>query len=72
MNLCIHLGADTGKTVACGSCSGRVRIKLRACAIHEECTLGKKVVGVACCAECRDRQQENDTPCLPSRSGQRG
>jgi hypothetical protein len=31
---CAHLGAPTGRTAACPSCTGRVELKLFACAVH--------------------------------------
>lgn len=46
---CVHLGESTGETVGCPSCRGSVKLKLFACAIHGQCTTGKKVAGVACC-----------------------
>lgn len=53
---CLHLGADTGKTVECPSCAGTVRLKLHACERFAKCTLGKPVEGVACCVTCEDRE----------------
>jgi len=50
---CQHLGDSTGKQ-ECTSCQGTVRIKLYACAIHGETTLGKKLDGIACCDQCPD------------------
>lgn len=52
---CGRLGAPTGRTVECPSCSGRVRLKTFACGLHGECTLGKAAPGVACCQGCPDR-----------------
>src|SRR4051794_10412603 len=34
---CVHLGAPTGATVDCPTCTGHVRLKLFACTLHEEC-----------------------------------
>jgi hypothetical protein len=38
----------------CSSCGGSWQIKVFACAIHGECTLGKRLDGLACCSECQD------------------
>jgi hypothetical protein len=51
---CRHLGAATGRTVACPSCAGTVALKLFACGVHGRCTAGRQVAGVACCASCDD------------------
>jgi len=51
---CKHLGDAVGTTVDCAGCTGTVKLKLYACAIHGECTLGKKLDGIACCAQCPD------------------
>lgn len=52
---CLHLGEATGRTVACPSCRGSVKLKTFACALHGECTPAKKAPGVACCVGCPDR-----------------
>lgn len=48
---CRHLG-DSTRQQECDSCAGKTRIKIFACAIHGECTLGKKLEGLACCSGC--------------------
>lgn len=49
---CQHLGAATGER-QCASCrGGGYRIKVFACALHVECTIGKQLPGIACCASC--------------------
>ena len=48
---CVHLGPPTGETIACQSCTGQVKIKLFACAVHGQCSLAKPV-GRQCCAGC--------------------
>jgi hypothetical protein len=52
---CQHLGDKLG-TQECQGCQGTVRIKLFACEVHGQCTLGKKLDGTACCANCLDYQ----------------
>lgn len=52
---CQHLGGETGDLQECGSCSGRVRIKLFRCEVHDRCTISKKLDGVACCGGCPDK-----------------
>lgn len=49
---CRHLGEPTGELVECPTCSGSVRLKLRACAVFGKCTEGRAVDGVACCVGC--------------------
>lgn len=48
---CVHLGADTGLRQACGSCGGRVQLKLFHCAHpkHPEPT------ALSACKTCEDR-----------------
>lgn len=53
---CVHLGEPTGERQVCKPCGGNVEIKLLACAVHQSCTLAKKLAGVACCVGCPDRQ----------------
>ncbi len=48
---CIHIGDET-RRVECPSCSGRVRVKIFACAVHGECAPVKSLDGVACCRVC--------------------
>ena len=45
---CPHRG-DVVRLVSCPGCRGNVLIKLYACAVHGECTLGKAVDGVHVC-----------------------
>lgn len=53
---CQHLREDTGKTVLCDSCVGKVELKLFTCGAHGCCTLGKRVKGIACCdSSCKER-----------------
>lgn len=58
---CHHLGAEIRRE-DCTGCKGkRTQIKVFACAVHGECTLGKKLDGLACCAGCKDYQPK-ETP----------
>ena len=38
----------------CPSCYGMVKLKVFGCEKHGQCTIGKKLDGMACCAECPD------------------
>lgn len=49
---CRHLGPPTGGAVECPTCSGKVSLKLFACAVYEVCTPGKAAPGVANCPGC--------------------
>ena len=51
---CIHRG-DKIRNQVCTSCPAKPRIKVFACAVHGECTIGKRLDGLACCAGCLDR-----------------
>jgi predicted GH43/DUF377 family glycosyl hydrolase len=53
--VCPHFGKPTGETRACKTCSGKVELKLFACAVHGSCTVKKKTDGVACCEGCPDK-----------------
>lgn len=48
---CTHRGGEL-RRVGCASCGGNVQIKVLSCDIHGECTIGKRLAGVACCAGC--------------------
>jgi hypothetical protein len=57
---CVRLGEDTGKKTACKSCSGMTQLTIFKCEIHGECTVGRKVGGMACCAGCKDKLLQTD------------
>jgi hypothetical protein len=50
---CKHLGQEKRRQ-KCTTCAGNVELKVLNCAEHGECTLGKKIDGVACCAGCSE------------------
>src|SRR5262249_8463570 len=50
---CRYLGSEVRRQT-CPTCRGTVELKVFACALHGECTLGKALPGVACCAQCSD------------------
>jgi hypothetical protein len=52
---CKHLG-ETLREQPCPTCKGEVRLKVFRCAIHEQCTLARKLEGPACCCLCDDYQ----------------
>lgn len=49
---CISLGKETGKTVPCQTCAGKVELKTFACSEFGTCTPTRPVEGVACCVGC--------------------
>lgn len=51
---CLHRGAAS-RDVTCPTCAGHVQVKVFSCALHGECTLGKKDIGVRRCDGCADR-----------------
>jgi len=52
---CGHLGSAL-REQACPACRGNVRIKVLACELHQQCTIGRRVESIACCAACSDYQ----------------
>lgn len=53
---CLHLGEQT-RVQRCETCAGNLRIKVMACAVFGECTIGTgkdkgRLPGVACCQGC--------------------
>ncbi len=54
---CVNLGMPTGEMRTCETCKGKVALKVFRCAIHGTCTVGKKVDGLACCANCGDYRE---------------
>ncbi len=51
---CVHRGAEIRLT-ECGTCAGRVRLKVFGCAVHGECTEARRAEGVrGLCAGCKD------------------
>ena len=57
---CAHLG-DSTRQQECDSCACKTRIKVFACAVFGECTLGKNLDGLACCAGCGEYEPK-ETP----------
>lgn len=51
---CSHLGQPTGAKELCNTCTGRVELKVFACAVHGTCTVARRVPGQACCNGCKD------------------
>src|SRR6516162_3585393 len=49
---CKHLGGEV-RRVGCGTCKGRVELKVFTCAVHGACTLRKKTEQAACCDGCK-------------------
>jgi hypothetical protein len=51
---CVHRGGELRRE-QCESCTGRIQVKIFACTVHSECTLGS-LPGVLRCAGCVDYQ----------------
>lgn len=49
---CAHLGEETGRKIECGTCAGKIQLKVFSCSQFGECTVGKPVDGMACCVKC--------------------
>jgi hypothetical protein len=52
-NPCVHI-REVVRVVDCLGCSGNVLVKVYACELHGECTIGKQANNAACCAMCTD------------------
>lgn len=52
---CIHRGPEL-RQEPCETCGGGIRIKVFACAVHTECQLDDKIVGLKYCGVCEDRR----------------
>ena len=52
---CIYFGKQTGDSVDCPTCTGKVSLKLFACDLFGECTPVKPAPGVACCKGCESK-----------------
>lgn len=50
---CARLGNEVRRQ-ECPTCSGTVKIKVFACAVHGECTTAKALPALACCKVCSD------------------
>ena len=58
-----HLG-DELRREQCQTCQGNVQVKLFACAVFDECTLAKKLNGIAACENGRCRSYQAATNVL--------
>jgi hypothetical protein len=54
---CRHRGEEVRRE-PCRTCCGVVQLKVFACVVHGECTVGKALPGVACCATCADHEPQ--------------
>jgi hypothetical protein len=48
---CLHLGPEV-RQQECQECRGKVRMKIYACEVFGECSLGKPLAGVQYCVGC--------------------
>lgn len=62
MSRCIHLGLEL-RQVTCEPCKGKPRIKVFACEVFGQCTIGKPVDGVSGC--CNGKPAANGRPGPP-------
>ena len=67
--ICVHRGERT--SAADGKCPQGIRcVKVYECALHGQCTLARKIDGIACCAGCADyREPEHRDSADDGRSG---
>lgn len=59
---CRFRGAPTGESVDCATCSGRVSLKLFACAVHGSCSPQTAIPGRACCGGCPNYSNASPPP----------
>lgn len=52
--LCIYRGDEVRRVFCPTCCGGGVQVKVFSCEIHGECTIGKQIGDVKCCAGCLD------------------
>jgi hypothetical protein len=61
---CVHLGEETRRE-QCLTCGGRVMLRVLACEVHGEATVGKRLEGVpGCCTDC-ERYSARKTDLAP-------
>ena len=54
---CSYIGNQM-RLQECDTCSGKVQIKLFGCAKYGECSIGKALSGIACCANCNEYEPQ--------------
>lgn len=57
---CVHLGAPTGQTHTCKTCSSTKDVPVMRCAAHGECTRSVLVGMLPCCRICQDYRAGDD------------
>lgn len=55
---CPHRGEPVGKKSDCRTCGGRTKLKVFACSLYGECTIGPTDAGVRNCIECLYKGKE--------------
>lgn len=65
---CIHRGEEIARR-PCPSCRGGELVKVFECEVQGECSIGKTIEDVACCATCPP--EIRDLPAVSTRSGMR-
>lgn len=50
---CLHLGPELRRQ-ECSTCQGKTEIKIFGCQVHGDCTIGKQIEALKCCAACPD------------------
>lgn len=65
---CKHLG-DELRRQECPSCKGTVQVKVMGCAMFGECTIGKDLPGIECCAAC-SRHEPTELASIENTEGQ--
>src|SRR5690606_21162574 len=58
-SLCVHRG-DVVRFLKCEACGGSIKAKINACAIHGECTVFNKEIGINSCLTCPDRLEPEE------------
>jgi len=49
--LCVHRGGEI-RTEGCDTCQGKIAIKIFACEVFHECSIGKRIGAIAMCTGC--------------------
>lgn len=61
---CVHKGTYR-KSEQCPTCAGNVEVKVFDCAVHQLCTVAKRIEGISCCELCSDHTVATPTIIAP-------
>ena len=62
---CVFLRKQTGETIECPTCAGRVKVKLFGCSLHGKCSVEKPLPNTPCCRVCPDWREPDGQQRFP-------